>query len=401
MKKTIINILSIIFSTSMLAQMPTMPKKDKDNFSNNQILTMNDMVFNEAIKPIQKVPLDTNSILIYDYKGVLQSYNLKTDKVNWSTKATDPDRQMSGNKLTLKDGIIYVPFINGEIYALDNQTGKPFWKSRLGNNKEGIIVKNQTPIIEGNHLYIVTQNDNSNIYALNIKDGGIAWNYKVAYPYNHIPVLYFKNKVFTPSAPYFYSFEAKTGKALYQRGFKKAMYGKPVTDGENVFIANESDVLYALNPENLDILWEFQLGKDQFNIKEKIFTKEQQIYFGTKGSANCSVYSVNSKTGKTTWQTDFPEEDIEYITEFENTIWGYTEKGLLFQLDMKTGKRILENQLKNLPVSNLEFVDGNSFYYYCEAGLIQFDIKSKAENSVLLRNSIDDNAGDAFIKLIR
>ena len=147
MKKTIINILSIIFSTSMLAQMPTMPKKDKDNFSNNQILTMNDMVFNEAIKPIQKVPLDTNSILIYDYKGVLQSYNLKTDKVNWSTKATDPDRQMSGNKLTLKDGIIYVPFINGEIYALDNQTGKPFWKSRLGNNKEGIIVKNQTPII--------------------------------------------------------------------------------------------------------------------------------------------------------------------------------------------------------------------------------------------------------------
>ncbi len=92
---------------------------------------------------------------------------------------------------------------------------------------------------------------------------------------------------------------------------------------------------------------------------------------------------------------------VLYITEFENTIWGYTEKGLLFQLDMKTGKRILENQLKNLPVSNLEFVDGNSFYYYCEAGLIQFDIKSKAENSVLLRNSIDDNAGDAFIKLIR
>lgn len=401
MKKTIITLFSAILSISVGAQMPTMMKKDKDNFSNNQILTMSDMGFNQSIKPLQKVPLDTNSILIYDYKGDLQSYNLKTNKANWSAKATDPDRQMSGNKLTLKDGIVYVPFINGEIYALDNQTGKPFWKTRLGKNKEGIIIKNQIPVIEGDHLYIATQYDNSNIYAINTKDGSLIWNYKLAYPYNHIPVLYFKDKVFSPSAPNLYSFDAENGKLMSQKTFEKAMYGKPVTDGENVFIANESNILYALNPENLDILWEFQLGKDQFNIKEKIFIKGPQIYFGTNGSAICSVYSVNTKSGKATWQTDFQNDDIDYLKEYENTIWGYTEKGILFQLDMKTGKKLFETPLKNFPLSNLEFVDGNSFYYYCEAGLIQYDVKSKAENTVLLRNSIEDRPGTAYIQLIR
>lgn len=401
MKKIFIPIVSILFSTFTVAQMPTMPKEDKDNFSNNKILTMDDMVFNEAIKPIQKVPLDTNSILIYDYKGVLQSYNLKTNKTNWSVKAKDPDREMSGNQFTLKDGVVYIPFINGEMYALDNQTGKPFWKTRLGNIKEGIIIKNQIPTIVGNQLYIVTQNVNSNIYSINTKDGSLVWNYKLDYPYNHIPVLYFNDKVFTPSAPYFNSFEAKSGKALYKRGFKKAMYGKPVIDGKNVFIANESDVLYALKPDNLDILWEFQLGKSQYNIKEKIFTKGQQIYFGTNGSAICSVYSVNSDTGKSTWQTDFQDDDIDYIAEFNDKLWGYTEKGLLFQLDMKSGKKLFETKLSNIPLSNLEFLDENNIYYYCESGLIKFDLKTKAENNILIRNTIDDRAGDAFIKLIR
>lgn len=221
------------------------------------------------------------------------------------------------------------------------------------------------------------------------------------YPYNHIPVLYFKDKVFSPSAPNLYSFDAENGKLMSQKTFEKAMYGKPVTDGENVFIANESNILYALNPENLDILWEFQLGKDQFNIKEKIFIKGPQIYFGTNGSAICSVYSVNTKSGKATWQTDFQNDDIDYLKEYENTIWGYTEKGILFQLDMKTGKKLFETPLKNFPLSNLEFVDGNSFYYYCEAGLIQYDVKSKAENTVLLRNSIEDRPGTAYIQLIR
>lgn len=403
MKQSLLFLLLLKASTALLwAQAPSVAKEDGlSKYSNNKILTMDDMVFNKAITPVKKVPLDTNSILIYDYEGELFSYNLVSQKINWKAKATDADRTMCGNKLTLNDGVVYVPFINGEIYALNNQTGAPFWKTRLGNIKTDIIIKNQQPVIINNNLYITTQYGNSNIYALNIKDGGLTWNYKLAYPYNHVPVLYFNDKIFTQSAPYFYSFDAQTGKALYQRGFKKAMYGKAVTDGKNVFLADESSTLFALSPDKLDILWQFELPASQYNVAEKIFCQSENVFFASKGADTSMVYAVRSETGKLVWKANFKGQAIKYITAQNDFLWGYTERGLLFKLELKTGKTILETQLKNQPISNIEFNDNQTLLYYCEAGLIQYDVNLKTEDVVYLKNAITAQASDAFIKLIR
>lgn len=402
-KKTLLTLSTFLLYGYLFGQDPSIatPKEDDINYSNNAVLTNNDMVFNRSFSPIRKVPLDTNSILIYDYDGTLFSYNLKTNNINWDAKASDPDRKLCGNELTLKDGVVYVPFINGEIYALNNQTGKLFWRTRLGNLKEDIIIKNQIPTIVGRNIYITTQYGNSNIYALDIDDGSLVWNYKLDFPYNHNPVLYFDDKVFTSSAPYFYNFDAITGKALYRRGFEEAMYSKPVTDNKNVFIANEHDMLYALNPNNLDILWEYRLHKNQSHISRKIFVKDKKIYLGTHGRDTSSVYSLHSESGQLIWKSDFKDEDIDYILEYENALWGYTEKGLFFKIDLLTGNKIIEKQLKNVPISNIEFVDSNTLFFYCEAGLIKLDIEKDMEELVYIRNTIDTDPGSAYIKLIK
>lgn len=401
MKKKLILLLFVFTVMNMFGQMPTIPKPDKANHSNNQVLTLNDMVFNKTISPLKKVPLDKNSILVYDYDGSIFSFNLESEVINWTVKATDSNIEMCANQVTLKDGVVYVPFVNGEIFAIDNQTGKVFWKSRLGNITDQIILKNQVPVINNGKLYITTQNQNSNIYALDIKDGSLIWNYKLDYPYNHIPVLFFDNKVFTQSAPYFYSFDANTGKLLNRKTFETAMYGKPVTDGENVFIANEKDELFALNPNSLDILWQFKVEDNQFNIKERIFCKDKKVYFAAQGPTVSSVYAVDSKTGTQIWKTDFKDDNIEYIIEESDNIWGYTTKGKLFQLDITNGEIAFEVKLTTKPISNLEFAEDDFLFYYSDAALIQFEFKTKDENEVYLRTSIKDDAYSAFVKLLR
>lgn len=401
MKKKLILVLFVFTVMNMFGQMPTIPKPDKANHSNNQVLTLNDMVFNKTISPLKKVPLDKNSILVYDYDGSIFSFNLESEVINWTVKATDSNIEMCANQVTLKDGVVYVPFVNGEIFAIDNQTGKVFWKSRLGNITDQIILKNQVPVINNGKLYITTQNQNSNIYALDIKDGSLIWNYKLDYPYNHIPVLFFDNKVFTQSAPYFYSFDANTGKLLNRKTFETAMYGKPVTDGENVFIANEKDELFALNPNSLDILWQFKVEDNQFNIKERIFCKDKKVYFAAQGPTVSSVYAVDSKTGTQIWKTDFKDDNIEYIIEESDNIWGYTTKGKLFQLDITNGEIAFEVKLTTKPISNLEFAEDDFLFYYSDAALIQFEFKTKDENEVYLRTSIKDDAYSAFVKLLR
>jgi outer membrane protein assembly factor BamB len=401
MKTKLVTLLFVFTVINVLGQTPTILKPDKTNYSNNKVLTLNDIVTNKTINPLKKVPLDKNSILIYDYDGSLMSFNLESEVINWTVKATDSYTEMCANQITLQDGVVYIPFINGEIFAINNQTGAVFWKSRLGSITDQIILKHQIPIINDGKLYITTQSPNNNIYALDIKDGSLLWNYKLDSSNNDIPVLFFDNKIFTQSATSCYSFEANSGKLFYQKSFEEGIHSKVVTDGENVFIANEKDMLFALSPNKPDILWQFKLDENQHSIKENIFCKDKKVYFAAQGPTVSSIYAVDSKTGIQIWKTDFKDDTIQYIIEESDNIWGYTNKGKLFQLDILNGEIAFEVKLTTQPISNLEFAEDDYLYYYSDAALIQFEFKTKDENEIYLRTSIKDDAYTAYIKLIR
>ena len=399
MKNKLLTLLFVFTIVNMFAQVSA----TKTIYSNKD-LSASTIVTNKAMKPVKKVPLDESSILIFDSDGSLFSYDFESETIVWTVKAADSYTEMCANKVLLADGVVYVPFINGEIFAIDNQTGAIFWKSRLGNITDQIVLKDQTPLVQNGKLYITAQNQNqtSNLYALDIKDGSLVWNYKFDSVNNDIPVLYFDNKIFTQSATNVYSFDANTGKLLNQKSFEQPMTGKPVTDGENIFVANEKNVLFALNPNKLDVLWEFKFDETQYNIKERIFCKDNKVYFAAQGTNSTSLYAVDSKTGTQLWKTDFKEDNIEYITRENENIWGYTKKGKLFELDITNGEIAFETKLTTIPVSNIEFPnDDNLLYYYCDAGLIQYDLKEKDENVYYMKTVLMDNIYSAYLKLIR
>lgn len=401
MKKNLVTLLFVFTAINMFGQAPSNSKSGKNSYSNNKVLTANDIVTNKAINPLKKVALDPQSILIYDYDGSLMSFNLESEAFNWTVKATDSHTEMCANQLTLQDGVVYVPFINGEIFAINNKTGQIFWKSRLGTITDQIVLKNQAPIINDGKLFITTQSPNNNIYALDIKDGSLLWNYKLDASNNDIPVLFFDNKVFTQSGNNFYSFEASTGKLLSQKTFEEPIHGKAVNDGENVFVANEKNVVFALNPNTLDIVWQFKLDENQSNIKDRIFSKDKKLYFAAEGPEVSSLYAVDSKTGSQIWKTDFKNDIIEYVVEESDNAWGYTRKGKLFQIDLANGEMAFDMKLSTRPISNLEFAEENYMYYYSDAALIQFEFSTKDENEVYLRTSIKDDAYSAYLKILR
>ncbi len=399
MKNNLIALLFLFTAINMFGQTPILSKPVETSEVTNTVPAISDVVTNKAISSLKKVPLDEALILIYDYDGTLFTFDLESETIAWTVKATDSHTEMCANKVTLHEGVLYVPFINGEIFAIDNQTGAVFWKSRVGNSTDQIVLKDQLPVINEGKLFITSQN--GNIYALDIKDGSLIWKYKLDSANNDIPVLFFDNKVFTQSGNYLYSFEANTGKLIYQKDFGEAMHGKPVTDGENVFIANEKNVIFALSPGKPDILWQFKFDENQHNTKERILCKDKKIYFAAQGPEVSSLYALDSKTGTQVWKTDFKEDTIEYIIEESDNIWGYTRKAKLFQLDINNGEIASETKLTTQPISNFEFPIDDSLFYYSDAALIQFDLKTKDENEVYLRTSIKDNVYSAYIKIIR
>jgi len=399
MKKKLITLLFIVTVINVFGQAPVTSKTDTPNDAATKVSTISDVVTHKVIHPIAKIPLDAVSILIYDYDGSLISFDLEAEHINWTVKATDAFTEMCANKVTLQDGVIYIPFINGEIFAIDNQDGTLFWKSRIGNSTDQVVLKNQIPTINNGKLYITAQN--STIYSLNIKDGSLLWKNNLESTNNEIPVLFFDNKIFTQSGSSFYSFDANTGKLIYQKTFEQVISGKPVTDGENVFITNEKNTLFALSPNKPDILWEFKFDENQNNSKERIVCKDKKIFLAAQGSEVSSIYAVDSKTGTQLWKTDFKADNVEYITEQDDNIWGYTRKAKLFQLDINNGEVASETKLTTQPISNFEFPVDDSLFYYSDAALIQFDLNTKDENEVYLRTSIKDDVYSAYLKIIR
>lgn len=395
MKKNLITLLIAFSFINVFGQVPVASNPA-------QTIATSDVVTNKALNPLKKVPLDEASILLYDYDGSLFSFDLESETIVWTVKASDSHTEMCANAVTLQDGVVYVPFINGEIFAIDNQTGTLFWKSRIGKISDQIVLKDQTPTISNGKLFITTQNQNSSIYALDIKNGSLAWSYKLDPEVNHAPVLFFDNKVFTQSTSNFYCFEANTGKVIYQKTFEEAITGKPITDGQNVFVASEKNTLYALSPNKSDVLWEFKFDENQNNVKNRIFCKDNKIYFAAQGSNTTSVYCVDSKAGTQLWKTDFKDDNIEYITQENDNLWGYTRGKKLFQILLENGEVVLDKKLTTLPISNIEFpADDNLLLYYCDAGLVQYDLKEQDENMFYMRTSIKDDVYSAFIKMIR
>lgn len=399
MKHKLIALLFVFAFANMSGQAPA----SKTNYTNSN-LPAEEAVTSKSLKPLKKISLDDTSLLIYDYDGSLFSWDLEVESIVWTVKASDAHTEMCANKITLQDGIVYIPFINGEIYAVDNGTGTIFWKSRIGNITDKIVLKDQTPIIANGKLFITAQNQNqsNNLYALDLKDGSLAWNYKFDTPNSDIEPLFFDNKIFTQSGTNVYCFEANTGKLLYQKSFDEAMTGKPVTDGESVFIAGDQNWLYALKPNSLDVLWQFKIEENQNNVKERIVCHDKKLYFAAQGPEVSSIYAVDAKTGTQLWKTDFKGDNVQYIVKEVDNLWGYTLNKKLFELDLSNGEIAFEEKLTTLPISNIEFpADDNLLYYYCDAGLIQFDLKEKDENVYYMRTSLTDNPYSAFIKIIR
>lgn len=374
------SIFAIVLFHINFAQNPTAPLERADNYSNNQILTQADWYQNESLEYLIYDKGISNLLLINRYDGTLECYD-KDYKKKWEFIPEDKDRLSNArNEFYYQDGVIFTAYMTGYIYALDAKNGSQFWNAKIGMDKGELKLRGQSLKPYKNKIYL--SSENSNVYAIDVSNGDFLWNYQLAYPYNHLPVLPLNDKVYMQNAPYMYNFEASSGKALYQRGFKKAMYGKPVTDGNLVIIADESSTVYGLSPDDMAPVWQFEIGEDYYNISKKIFTENQKVYFATESNEDFSgVYSLSSSDGKEIWHTQI-KGDIAYIKNFGKNIYGYNDSNLLFVINMDNGKISKEFELKNQPVSNLE-MQGNYLFFYSENGLVKFNLDNKKEEIVI------------------
>jgi len=352
----------------------------KNMYSNNEILTNDDWYHNKTHKKTVYDKTVKDLILINNYDGVLECYDLDFNK-KWSFRPDDTLRLSNGrNQLYYKDGVVLTAYMTGYIYAIDVKTGELFWEGKIAMDKEKLHLSSQS-LQPTDSLFYVTSRTNNNVYAINATTGEMEWNYNLSSPYGFMPALPINANVVVTTDPIMSVFNAKTGKLLASKNCY-SNFSKMVSSGHNVIVSfDNEDKVIALNSTDLSTVWEYQLPKMQSHVSKKILTVQDKLYFSTNfGRDSSNFFGINSTNGELLWHLKVGNK-VDYMTNIEQYIYGYSEDKIIFELDI-ANQKYNSFKVQYQPVSNI-LKQKDVLYYYAIDGLIKFDLNSNNESIVL------------------
>ncbi|MFV0346010.1 MAG: PQQ-binding-like beta-propeller repeat protein [Bacteroidales bacterium] len=355
-------------------------KPNERNYSNNRTLTKDDWYQNTFHEYLIYEKGSADVLLINRYDGVLECYDLDMQK-KWSFTPSDSVRHSNGsNQFYYNDGVIFTAYMTGDIYAINAKNGSLYWEAKIGMDNDKLHFTSQS-LQPSNNMLFLTSRTNQNVYAINASSGDLVWNYKLPSPHSYMPCLFLDKKVYINNDPLINSFDAQTGKALYQANFNTNL-GKAVTNGEILIVPfNRGNKIVGISPNGMTAVWEFVYNNDYYSVRDKIFIENNKVYFATAGNRDSSwLYCLDSKDGTLVWEKAV-KGNVEKIVNINDTIYGYTSTNDLFVTPMDKPV-ITSYQLEHQAVSNLCKNAGN-LYFYAKEGLVRYNLSSNKEEIII------------------
>jgi outer membrane protein assembly factor BamB len=259
----------------------------------------------------------------------------ETGKVLWETRVG----HLNASSPAYYKGRLYiVNLIPGHIVKMDAATGKVLWNHPLPNRAES------SPLVLGSSVYFGCEN--GYLYSLSTANGNIRWKTQLGGPVKAAPafrdgVLYVGDYGGDMNAV-----RAADGKLLWQTGSLGTgvsggeFYSTPAVAFGRVYAGNNDGRVYSFDQQDGTLAWTHSTGGYVYSGPTVASTENTPptVYIG---SFDGNIYALNAKNGETRWSHSAGGEvvgslsavgNIVYVAEFTNgTTNGY---------DMKTGKRV-------------------------------------------------------------
>ena len=119
-----------------------------------------------------KVAVDENIVIVPYSNGEFFALNLNNGKEIWRNSFIDLEVKETTNSFSdidafpiIKKDIVVITSAIGKLFAINKKTGSKLWTRDISST--------QTPLVNGNNIFIVNRNEE--IICLNILDGGTRW----------------------------------------------------------------------------------------------------------------------------------------------------------------------------------------------------------------------------------
>jgi len=309
----------------------------------------------------------------HDTLDVLSAYNIKGDLLwetsygrSWTKSYTD-----SRSTPTFEDGKIYVSSGTGQVNCIEAKTGKIFWQIDVINNFKGEIYDHgdaENPLIVGDLVVFTTGGEENTMVAFSKTDGSLVWKTKSL------------------------------------GGAKSYASPKLINhNGNSQILTQTAENLIAINPENGEIVWPYNLTKYHLHEQGVGANTNLPLYlngyiFVTSGYNHPGTKLKLADDGKSVteiWKNDTIDTHHGGVILFEGNLygsnWQNNSKGRWASVNWETGRTNWETDWYNK--GSTVFADGMLYIYEEKSGNVALVEPSPESMKIISTFKVTDGEG--------
>ncbi|MBI2843175.1 MAG: PQQ-binding-like beta-propeller repeat protein [Armatimonadetes bacterium] len=309
--------------------------------------------------------------------GDVYALDESTGKKVWSYKTGDE----IWSSPAVADGLVYIGSSDGKVYALSLSSGKKVWEFATAGEVRA------TPAVSDGVVYIASQD--GNVYALNAKTGKVAWTHQSeTMEFSHLEVwssaTVLGNTVYISSGNgNVYALDAGTGDTLWEASTKAFTFlsTPKVADGR-VYVA--AHVGWELNGVVMGLVYGFDAatGKQLWTYQTGAWLYSDPVVANGKVYVACGdtwIYSIDGATGKLAKKYFAEAEHFNSPGVDNGVIYISTSYWHILAIDEATGEH-LWRKVKDPCVSSAPLIaDGRMYMTSSDSHILALDTKTGKE----------------------
>ena len=294
-------------------------------------------------------------------------------------------------------GMVYVGSNDGNLYAIDQQSGAAKWKFATGARVTS------SPAVADGVAYFGSYD--GNFYAVDAATGKMRWKFRNAgerrYAATHLhgsapdgekmpdPFDYYlSSPAIWNGAIYFgsgdgnvYALDAVNGSLKWKFATGDVVHASPAIADGRLYVGSWDSYFYALDASTGKEIWRFKTGEDaeihnQVGIQSSATVANGVVYFGCRDS---KFYAVDAATGQQRWV--FSNKGSWVITSpvvrDGKVYFATSDTALLHVVDAQSGA-LMDTIRFHWPIFGSPSIAGNMMYVAGQDGkLVAIDLDSK------------------------
>jgi eukaryotic-like serine/threonine-protein kinase len=292
-------------------------------------------------------------------------------------------------------GTIYVGSTDGNLYAVDRESGTLKWKF---DAKSRIT---SSPAVSGSLVYFGAYD--GNFYAVDGATGQLKWKFQTAgerrYAGKHLhgsqpaaetmpdpfdfylssPVLWNGGVFFGSGDGHIYALNAASGALTWKFKTGDVVHASPPIAEGRLFVGSWDSYFYALDAVTGKEKWRFKTGEDpvihnQVGIQSSAAVVGGAVYFGCRDS---NFYALDAATGQKKWALSNHGSWVISSPAVQDgkVYFATSDSGLFYSMDAKTGTPIFSLKFQGWPIFSSPAIAGSMLYIGSHMGkLIAIDL---------------------------